>query len=334
MSIIQKVLFYLLLLCGTLLVIVTLGSLIYNSSLWFLQVLNFPRVEVLIALSVCLLIFLLVPKKWTVAALIFAAGLVVSIGIQAYIIFPYTLLAKKAVESASKTSLNKQSVFSIVVANVWIKNRRTDELLTIITDKDPTFILAMEVNDWWVKQLNVLRKNYPYSLTFPTDNAYGMALYSKLPLTNPQIRFLNHDKVPSFTMNITLPDSRVFQLYTLHPVAPAPSSRYPTNIGGKEVALLKAARLIARQSMPTVVAGDFNDVGWSHNTTQFAAMSGLNDIRYGRGMYNTFDAQSLFMRWPLDYVFVSKQFKVLAIERLPKFGSDHFPYYVQLTMQP
>ncbi|GAB3546499.1 endonuclease/exonuclease/phosphatase family protein [Spirosoma fluminis] len=334
MTIFQKALFYFLLLCGTLLIIVTLGSLIYNSSLWFLQVLNFPRVEVLIALSVCLAIFLLVPKTWTVVAKIFAAGLVVSIGIQTYIIFPYTVFAKKAVESASESSLDRRRVFSIVVANVWIKNRHADELLTIVADKDPTFVLAMEVNDWWVQQLNVLKKSYPYSLTFPTDNAYGMALYSKLPFKNHQILFLNHDKVPSFRTNVTLPDGTTFQLVTIHPVAPAPSSKYPTNIGGKEVALLKAGHMIARNTLPTMVAGDFNDVGWSHNTAQFSAISGLHDVRYGRGMFNTFDAQSFFMRWPLDYVFVSNQFKVLSVEQLPEFGSDHFPYYVQLTLEP
>jgi endonuclease/exonuclease/phosphatase (EEP) superfamily protein YafD len=100
------------------------------------------------------------------------------------------------------------------------------------------------------------------------------------------------------------------------------------------VALLRAGRLIARHPGPTVVAGDFNDVGWSHNTTQFAASSGLKDVRHGRGLYSTFDAHSFFMRWPLDYVFVSADFKVLAVERLPAFGSDHFPYYVQLTTQP
>ena len=266
------------------------------------------------------------------AALVFVASLVISIGIQAYILFPYTPLAEKAVKSAGEASDNKQSILSIVVANVWIKNRHADELLTIIDDKDPTFVLTMEVNDWWVKQLKVLKKNYPYSLTFPADNAYGMALYSKIPLNNSQIRFLNHDRVPSFSMTVTLPDSNVFQLCTIHPVAPAPS-KYPTNVGGEEVALLKEARLIASQSLPTMVAGDFNDVGWSHNTTQFADISGLNDVRYGRGMYNTFDAQSLFMRWPLDYVFVSNQFQVLSIERLPKFGSDHFPYYVQLVLR-
>ena len=100
-----------------------------------------------------------------------------------------------------------------------------------------------------------------------------MALYSKLPLNNQQILFLRHAKVPSFKTNVSLPDSSTFQLITVHPVAPFPSSKYPTSIGGKEVALLEVGRMVARNVLPTVVVGDFNDVGWSHNTTQFAAIN-------------------------------------------------------------
>jgi len=333
MAIIRKAIFGLFLLVGALLIIATLGSLIYNSSLWFLQVLNFPRAQVLLALLLYLTVYLLLISKKTPTEWGFVAALVVSIGLQAYILFPYTPLAARGVASATEATVTKESVVSLVVANVWIKNRQADKLLRIVADKDPTFVLAMEVNAWWVKHLDGLVKSHPYTLTFPTDNAYGMALYSKLPLNKSQVMFLNHDRVPSFRVDITLPDGRPFQLYTLHPVAPAPGP-YPTNIGGKEVALRKAARLIARHPLPTVVAGDFNDVGWSHNMTQFAAASGLQDVRYGRGLYSTFDARSPLVRWPLDYVFVSHEFRVLAIEQLPKFGSDHFPYYVQLALQP
>ncbi|QKZ14708.1 endonuclease/exonuclease/phosphatase family protein [Spirosoma sp. KUDC1026] len=333
MSVIRKLLVYFLLLAGSLLILITLCSLIYSSSLWFLQVLNFPRPEVLIALIVCLTAYLLASKQQTIARRVFLTGMVVSIGIQAYILFPYSPLANEAVRSAEPASVNRKSVFSILVANVWIENRQVNDLLNIIADKDPTFVLTMEVNDWWVGQLQVLKKRYPYTITFPTDNAYGMALHSKLPLNNPQIQFLHHPRVPSFWADVTLPDGKTFRLVTLHPVAPAPS-KYPTNIGGKEVALVRAGRMLAGHSQPTVVAGDFNDVGWSHNTTKFARVSGLHDIRYGRGLYSTFNAHSWLMRWPLDYVFVSSHFRVLAVDRLPGFGSDHFPYYVQLTLQP
>ena len=192
----------------------------------------------------------------------------------------------------------------------------------------------MEINKRWLDQLRVLTKKYPHRMMFPSDNAYGMALYSKLPLENQQIMFLNFDRVPTFKATFTLPGGQSFQLITIHPVAPTPSKYPDITDREKEVALLKAGRMVGKRSLPTVVAGDFNDVGWSHNTHQFMALSGLNDVRYGRGLYSTFNAQSLFMRWPLDYVFVSSEFKVLAVERLPKFGSDHFPFYVQLTLNP
>ncbi|QJD81659.1 endonuclease/exonuclease/phosphatase family protein [Spirosoma rhododendri] len=333
MTTLQRALFYLLLLAGGLLSALTWTSLINNSSLWFLQVLNFPRLAMLLALMSCLLLFLLLPHGWTRATWLFLASLLLSIGIQAYILFPYSSLAPTVVETVSKAAVSQQATFSILVANVWIDNRHAQELLSIIATKQPTFVLTMEVNQWWVHQLDGLGKEYPYCIKYPTRNAYGMALYAKLPLDKPTIRFLHHRQVPSFTTTITLPNKRQFQLWTLHPVAPFPS-QYPTNIGGKEVALLRAGRLIAQQAQPTVVAGDFNDVGWSPNTTQFAAISGLRDVRRGRGMYSTFDARSLLLRWPLDYVFVSSQFKVLAVERLAAFGSDHFPYYVALAYQP
>ncbi len=221
-----------------------------------------------------------------------------------------------------------------MLANVLITNTHSDELLKIVAAKDPTFLLTMEINKRWVDQLNALTKKYPYRMIFPSDNAYGMALYSKLPLENQQILFLNFDRVPTFKATFTLPGGQSFQLITIHPLAPTPSKYPDITDSEKEVALLKAGRMVGKRSLPTVVAGDFNDVGWSHNTHQFMDLSGLNDVRYGRGLYSTFDAQSLFMRWPLDYVFVSSEFNVLAVEKLPKFGSDHFPFYVQLALKP
>ncbi len=334
MSILQRVLFYVSLVIGTILILVSLGSLISNSTVWFLQILNFPRVEVLLGLVVGLLLFLLCRKEWGIFNLIFLAGMLVSIGTQAYIIFPYTPLGSRPVKSVDPASVDKQTVFSIMLANVLITNTHSDELLKIVAAKDPTFLLTMEINKRWLDQLSVLTKKYPHRMLFPSDNAYGMALYSKLPLNNQEILFLNFDRVPTFKATFTLPGGKSFQLITIHPVAPTPSKYPDITDRKKEVALLKAGRMAGKRSLPTVVAGDFNDVGWSHNTHQFMALSGLNDVRYGRGLYSTFNAQSLFMRWPLDYVFVSSEFNVLAVERLPKFGSDHFPFYVQLALKP
>jgi endonuclease/exonuclease/phosphatase (EEP) superfamily protein YafD len=320
MSTLKRVLFYFSLASGTVLILVSLLSLVPNTIIWFLQILNFPRLQVLLALLGCLLLFLVCRKEWGRFNLVFLAGMLVSVGIQAYIIFPYTPLGPRPVESADSASVNKQTVFSIMLANVLITNKSSDELLKIVAAKDPTFLLTMEINKRWLDQLSALTKKYPHRMIFPSDNAYGMALYSKLPLENQQIMFLNFDRVPTFKATFTLPGGQSFQLITVHPVAPTPSKYPDITDGKKEVALVKAGRMVAKRLLPTVVAGDFNDVGWSYNTHKFMDLSGLNDVRYGRGLYSTFNAQSLFMRWPLDYVFVSSEFSVLAVERLPKFG--------------
>ncbi len=177
-----------------------------------------------------------------------------------------------------------------------------------------------------------LNTMYPYRLMYPASNTYGMCLYSKLPLAKPNIHFFNEDSVPSFHTIVTLPNGVAFQLLTIHPVAPKPS-KHPDNIGEQEVALPKAANLIAGTPLPALVAGDFNDVGWSHNVKVFEKRSNLKDLRKGRGFYSTFDATNFVMRWPLDYIFADERFRVIAVERLPSFGSDHFPYYAQLTLE-
>lgn len=330
----RKIVLYFLWLCGILLVLITIGSLISDASFWYLDVLKFPRLQVFLALLVCMALYAFGQRKWTAPAWIFMAGLLSAMAIQAYILFPYTGLAQQSIAAAIPGKTDKNSVFSLVLANVLMKNRQADDLLKIIADKDPTFVLTMEVNSWWVNQLSGLKERYPYQILFPTDNTYGMALYSKMPLANKKILFLNHGKVPSFHFDVSLPNGATMQMMAVHPVAPVPSE-HPDNKHQKEVGLIKAGRIVAnRLAMPTLVAGDFNDVGWSYNTSEFETISHLSDVRRGRGLFSTFDATSAFMRWPLDYVYTSSQFRVLAIERLPPFGSDHFPFYVQLALQP
>ncbi|QJW90671.1 endonuclease/exonuclease/phosphatase family protein [Spirosoma taeanense] len=326
-NVVQKISLYI----GIVLIGITLLSLLYDTSLWFLQIFNFPRLQLLIALICCLVLYAGVKRKNRLDALV--AGLAISAAIQTYYLFPYFPFTTKHILSADAVTLNRKNVFSLIVANVYMKNRNAAAFIKIVSDRKPTLVLTMEVDNWWMNHLDVLKKDYPYRITYPTDNTYGMALYSKLPLQDSATLFFNHDGVPSFLATVSLPTGASFRLLTVHPVAPRPS-KHPDNLNSEEVGLLKAGRTAAAQTGPTVVAGDFNDVGWSYNTRRFEEISGLKDVRCGRGMYNTFDQHSVLMRWPLDYVYTSSQFRVAEIERLPAFGSDHFPLYVELVLGP
>lgn len=299
-----------------------------------MEALGFPRLSILAALILFGLLSFLLNTRQNIVYLVFVSGLVLSMGLQAWIIFPYTSLAQKKVQSATDAdTMDHRQVVSILLANVLMSNRNAGPLLKMIDDRHPTLVLAMEVNNWWVNKLRALNKKYPYRIVFPTDNTYGMSLYSQFPLVDEKILFLNNDNVPSFHCKVMLANGKTFQLMTLHPVAPKPSV-HPDNMGKTENGLINAAHTVAAIKMPTLVAGDFNDVGWSERTTRFEHISKLNDVRRGRGLYNTFKAGSFLLKWPLDYVFVSDEFQVVSLERLPAFGSDHYPFFAKLALHP
>jgi endonuclease/exonuclease/phosphatase (EEP) superfamily protein YafD len=122
---------------------------------------------------------------------------------------------------------------------------------------------------------------------------------------------------------VELPTAR-FVFHAVHPLAPVPSQRFPDGAGKEEVALIKVADRVDTYTLPSIVAGDFNDVSWSNTTRLFGEETDLRNVRLGRGLYNSFDARSALLRWPLDHFFVSEEFAAVSLERLPKFGSDHF----------
>ncbi|PZX55928.1 Endonuclease/Exonuclease/phosphatase family protein [Algoriphagus ratkowskyi] len=106
----------------------------------------------------------------------------------------------------------------------------------------------------------------------------------------------------------------------------------PDNEGQKETALLQIGKKLKDRQLPTIVAGDINDVVWSYMDELTNTKNILFDVRVGRGFYNSYNAENIFMRWPLDHVYVTKEFNLTKLERLSKIGSDHFPIYVKLGL--
>ncbi len=62
-------------------------------------------------------------------------------------------------------------------------------------------------------------------------------------------------------------------------------------------------------------------------TKYFREISGMLDPRVGRGLFNTFHAGIPLLRWPLDHIFHSADFRLVRLERLPAIKSDHFPVF-------
>lgn len=335
--IIRKTVFYIVLFISTLLIFISVLSLLYDTTHWRLKALDFPRLQQLVLGVFFMLLFLLLNREWKIPSFALLAGLIAVSLIQLSFIAPY-IIGSKAVPSAVPELIDHKSNVGIMISNVLITNKSADKFLEIIEKTDPDMVLAMETDLWWAKHIKVLENTYMHSIKHPASNGYGMILYSKFPLTDKQTLFLNHSEVPSFHTIVTLPSGKTFKFHGVHPVAPIPSQKYPENVGEnneegrKEIAIKLVGKLVSNDTIPSIVAGDFNDVSWSNTSRLFGESGNLKDVRIGRGLYNTFNAKSTFMRWPLDHFFVSSEISVVKLQRLDHFDSDHFPLFCILNI--
>jgi endonuclease/exonuclease/phosphatase (EEP) superfamily protein YafD len=257
---------------------------------------------------------------------VFLTALLINTVYLSFLVYPFTPLAPKRMLSAPVS--DEQEVLSLLVSNVYQYNRHAGDCLRLYKRINPDIILLLETDSWWVDQLKELESTYPYRLLHPLENTYGIALYSRLPLSEETIRFVVEKDIPSVYARVTLRSGQPVQFFGLHPTPPVPQENPRSTERDKEILLIgKEAK---KCSIPVIVAGDLNDVAWSYTTDLFLKTSGLLDPRMGRGFFNTFDARYPLLRFPLDHVFMSKDFTVVDLKRLPNCGSDHFPMYIKV----
>ncbi len=300
---------------------------LFEHDTWWVRIFDFPRIQLALLLLVLLIALVAMRPKFNsfpgITAVLTAlalAGQVVQIG-------AYTpMWPNQMVEAEGGLPTIK-----LLTANVLMSNREADELHAYIEAQDADLVLLTEPDAWWEEQMRRHEATYPHVLRRPIDNTYGMLLYSRLALIDPRIDELFEEGVPSFHFAIDVGEQRV-KVRLIHPKPPFPKESDETTDRDAEIVLV--GRLAGDESGPVLVMGDFNDVPWSYSTSLFQEISGLVDPRRGRGFYNTFHAGYFFARWPLDHVFASDHFRLVSLERLGDFGSDHFPLVAEFELAP
>lgn len=318
-------------LLATTALLVTVLPLLRQTS-WWVRVCDFPRLQIVAGLAASLLGALLLPPLPGPWQLVLVGALTMAIGYQGYRIWPYTPLHGKQVADASRPAGDLDHHLSLLVTNVLMHNRDAARILGHIRLRQPDIVLAVETDPWWLAQLQPLEKTYPYTCHAPLSNTYGMLVFSRLPLHQPEIRYLLEPDIPSFHGQVELPSGVRVRVHFLHPRPPTPAES-KTSVR-RDAELLVVGREIEHHVGPTVVAGDLNDVAWSHTSELFRRLSRLLDPRIGRGLLPTFHADYKLLRWPLDHVFHSAHFRLQHLERLTHMGSDHFPIYIRLSYEP
>lgn len=297
---------------------------------WMVRGFDFPRLQLLLAALVILGVALVLLDTGTRGARLTMLGLLIVILWQGWWVVPYTRLVPN--EVLTSTISDETRRIRILNANVLTTNREAHRLLALIAEHQPDVVITLESDAWWQAQLDTIEADYPYAIKYPLDNLYGMHVYSRLPLRDGTVEFLVEDQTPSIHVDVELRSGDQIRLHVMHPAPPSPTENEESTARDRE--LVMVGHRVRMEGMPSIVAGDLNDVAWSRTTREFRRVSGMLDPRVGRGMYNTYNAMHWFMRWPLDHIFHGDDFTVRRLARLDDIGSDHFPLLSELQFEP
>lgn len=295
---------------------------------WWIRVLDFPRQQIAAVLAVLLLCALVVVRR---SGRLFRSVIVAAAGalaVQMLWIVPYTRLV--AVDMPVGARCDDPSRLSVLAVNVRYENDDSAALRTVVERATPDVLLVTEPGAWWEGELAPVEAALPHVVRQPQEDTWGMLLYSRLPLVDPEVRFLVEPDIPSIRTRLRLASGDLVWLYGVHPRPPRPGN----DTDERDAELILVAREIRERGEPAIVVGDLNDVAWSRTTSRLLDLGDLRDPRIGRGPFSTFDAgMPTWFRWPLDYVFYSSHFDLCRLQLLEDVGSDHVPLLAESVVR-
>jgi endonuclease/exonuclease/phosphatase (EEP) superfamily protein YafD len=291
---------------------------------WWVRLWDFPRLQVAgLLLIVGALAWFTIPGRLRWLTL---GGITAALGWQVSHFVAYFPPFPKQVEGTDNCPPERQ--VSLLNANVLLTNQQYGKLLRLVEQRKPDVLLLLEPGAEWARAVAPLQSRYPYRLSEPLPNTYGIILMSRLPIEG-RIEHLLQRGVPSAKVHLRLPGGDEFSLHAVHPEPPVPGD----DSGERDAELIMVGRMVRDEGRAAIVMGDLNDVGWSRTSRLFREIAGMADPRVGRGLYPTFNANYPLLRWPLDHLFISPHFELMEIDLLPDIGSDHLPIYFRLCLK-
>ena len=217
------------------------------------------------------------------------------------------------------------STVKLMSANVLFRNHSAKRLLEIVRDESPDVLLLVEYTPEWSRMSDELRRTYPYHLEGPGTGAFGIALFSRLPLDS--VRPFALGTTTAIEAHVRTPTGPL-TLFGVHLRSPTTPRR--GEYRDRQLDLLE--ELLAAETGPVAVMGDFNITPYSPFYTDWLAKTGLTDTRRARTLSPSWPTYLPLLGIPIDHCAVSRDVTILAHRSLPSFGSDHYPILAELSL--
>jgi endonuclease/exonuclease/phosphatase (EEP) superfamily protein YafD len=260
-----------------------------------------------------LLLYAFTKRRWEIGLCLFCLGL------NAIDVLPWYL------PTASPTFSGQP--LRVMVANVLTTNKRYDQFVQYVQQEQPAVVVVMEMDAVWQKKLQGLKSLLPYAIEVPSEDNFGIALFSKYPLEHPQQRDWGAGAyvVPSLSAAITI-DQKLITLVATHPLPPLK----PDYFTFRNQHMAELANYVKQLDHRAIVMGDLNMSMWSPYFRQFMHQTHLKSSRQGFGVQASWPADAPLLQIPIDHRLVSPQIQVIKNRIGPDIGSDHYPLITDL----
>lgn len=214
----------------------------------------------------------------------------------------------------------------VLAANVQVKNQNTAPLLALIRREQPDLVAVIETNRLWLQSLKSIESTFPYSVQSRNAEGFGVALYSKFPLT-PDIVATPTQSGFDFVVATVETPGKPIAVMAVHPPPPIRKSLFDER--NQQLQLFN--RYVQQSKRPIVLMGDLNITPWSPLYQQFARTSNLHNSRRGFGILPTWSTKLTPLMIPIDHCIVSPEIQVSATRTGRAIGSDHLPLIIDLA---
>jgi len=213
--------------------------------------------------------------------------------------------------------------FRLMLINVNTREGDPERVVEAVGVEDPDLLVLEELSPRWKEAVGRLEARYPHRRTVYREDNFGIGLFSKLPLEDAHVLYVEDKPVPSILAEVEAPSGRRFRVLATHPVPPV-NQEYTRS---RDVHLSALPGLV-EEDMPTILAGDLNTTPWNHGFKRLLKETGLENSMRGFGVQSTWPVRPFVLRIPLDHVLHSEEFRVVDRRVGSSVGSDHFPVIV------
>ncbi len=236
------------------------------------------------------------------------------------------------------TARSDAANYRVLSANLNRNNNDAQRVLDWVKAEQPDLALFMEVNENMADQLASLKTSLPYSSRQKDAADLDMAIYSKLPLRNLQLKQFGTESI-NLTAQLEVAGQPI-SLVAIHPLPPFEGEYFRD----RNRLLSTASEYVQAQSDPVLLLGDLNTTMWSPYYRSLIQQSGLRNTRKGIGILPTWPVQPVFgflsdrkallklIQIPIDHCLASPELTVAGMHVGADTGSDHLPIVVDFSL--